>query len=166
MAGAGRLSAWNACVAQTETERRPTTLSLVFRISSVARKKRREREWVSSKTEGWVKLDLGVRGGPPPCPWCLGSRASLERNGGRGGGLVVRQRRGVGQSECSKAFGLTLYCALTRYCSPARAFAAPDAPLFVTGQQGSPSPRVNPRLGMRARGAQATLVSSSSTVPS
>jgi len=32
---------------------------------------------------------------------------------------------------------------LTWYSSPARPFAAPDVPLLVTGQQGSPPPRVS-----------------------
>ena len=40
----------------------------------------------------------------------------------------------------SKGFVLTWYRALTWYSSPARPFAAPDDPLLVTGQQGSPSP--------------------------
>jgi len=40
----------------------------------------------------------------------------------------------------SKGFALTWYRALTWYSSPARPFAAPDAPLLVTGQQGSLSP--------------------------
>ena len=40
----------------------------------------------------------------------------------------------------SKSFALTWYRALNWYCSPARKFAAPDVPLLVTGQQGSPSP--------------------------
>ena len=62
----------------------------------------------------------------------------------------------------SKAFALTWYRALTRYCSPARPFAALDVPLLVTGQQGSPPPRANsfPGLEMRARGAQAKNVPS------
>jgi len=41
---------------------------------------------------------------------------------------------------CSKGFALTWYRALTSYSSPARPFAAPDVPLLVTGQQGSPFP--------------------------
>ena len=40
----------------------------------------------------------------------------------------------------SRGFALTWYHALTWYSSPARPFAAPDVPLLVTGQQGSPSP--------------------------
>jgi len=39
----------------------------------------------------------------------------------------------------SKAFALTWYRALTSYSSPARPFAAPDVPLLVTRQQGTPS---------------------------
>jgi len=40
----------------------------------------------------------------------------------------------------SKGFALTWSRALTWYSSPARPFAAPDVPLLITGQQGSPSP--------------------------
>jgi len=44
------------------------------------------------------------------------------------------------EPRLSKAFALTWYRALTWYSSPARPFAAPDVPLRVTRQQGSPSP--------------------------
>jgi len=44
------------------------------------------------------------------------------------------------KEQFSKGFALTWYRALTWYSSPARPFAAPDVPLLVTGQQGSPSP--------------------------
>jgi len=67
----------------------------------------------------------------------------------------------------NKALALIWFRALTWYSSPARPFAAPDDPLLVTGQQGSPLPRADsfPGLEMRARGAQAKKVPSLSTVP-
>jgi len=42
------------------------------------------------------------------------------------------------ERRCSKGLALTWYRALTS--SPARPFAAPDVPLLVTGEQGSPAP--------------------------
>jgi len=51
----------------------------------------------------------------------------------------------------SKAFALIWYRALTWYSSPARPLAALDVPLFVTRQQGSPSPAC--RQLSRARNA-------------
>ena len=60
----------------------------------------------------------------------------------RAGRRRVRLRRDALQRKkinCSKAFALTWYRALTWYCSPARPFAAPDVPQLVTGQQGGPS---------------------------
>jgi len=66
-----------------------------------------------------------------------------------------------GQTTTSKAFALTWYRALTWYSSPARPFAAPDVPLFVTGQQGSPSPACRPRC--RARNTCAGSSSEEST---
>jgi len=52
---------------------------------------------------------------------------------------VVPHASGAGAHlHPSKASALTWYRALTWYCSPARAFAAPDVPLLATGQQGSP----------------------------
>ena len=44
----------------------------------------------------------------------------------------------------SKVVALTCYRALMWYSSPARPLAAPDDPRLVTGQQGSPLPRVSP----------------------
>jgi len=61
----------------------------------------------------------------------------------------------------SKAFALTWYRALTWYCSPARPFAAPDVPLLVTKQHGSPSPAF--RQLSRARNASAGSPSDEST---
>ena len=61
----------------------------------------------------------------------------------------------------SKAFALTWYRALNWYCSPARPFAAPDVPLLVTGQQGSPTPAC--RQLFRARNACAGSSSAEST---
>ena len=61
------------------------------------------------------------------------------------------------------------YTLETWYCSPARPFAAPDDPILVTGQQGTPlPPRADgfPGLEMRAQRAQATKVPSESTIPS
>jgi len=88
-----------------------------------------------------------------------------------------RPRAGVGKSSIlvrfaddsfTQSFIATIgYAALTWYSSPARPLAAPDDPLLVTGQQGSPFPACPslradsfPGLEMRARGAQAKKVPS------
>jgi len=63
--------------------------------------------------------------------------------------------------EVSKALALIWYRALTWYSSPARLFAAPDDPLLVTGQQGSPFPAC--RQLSRARNACAGRSSEEST---
>jgi len=67
-------------------------------------------------------------------------RRALDTGGGAADsswGISFACRRAMG---FSKGFALTWYPALTWYSSPARPFAAPDVPLLVTGQQGSPSP--------------------------
>jgi len=61
----------------------------------------------------------------------------------------------------SKALALIWYRALTWYSSPARPFAAPEDPLLVTGQQGSPVPAC--RQLSRARNACAGSSSEEST---
>jgi len=73
------------------------------------------------------------------CSLCgLTHPPSIQGSRGAPNGCLVD---GVGERGCpSKGFALTWYRALTWYSSPARPFAAPDVPLLVTGQQGSPSP--------------------------
>jgi len=64
-------------------------------------------------------------------------------------------------STYSKALALIWHRALTWYFSPARPFAAPDDPLLVAGQQGSPFPAC--RQLSRARNACAGSSSEEST---
>jgi len=81
---------------------------------------------------------------------CGGTQSTLPRR--RVGGQCVR---------FSKALALIWYRALTWCSSPARPFAAPDDPLLVTGQQGSPFPAY--RQLFRARNACAGSSSEEST---
>jgi len=82
---------------------------------------------------------------PPPCIAGILFAAAIE------GSRIIIVGTIVKAKVCSKALALIWYRAWTGYSSPARPLAAPDDPLLVTGQQGSPFPAC--RQLSRARNA-------------
>ena len=90
--------------------------------------------------------------------------ASQVETKGLAGGICCNLRVcHYNKTVTSKGFALTWYRALTWYSSPARPFAAPDVPLLITRQHGSPPPRVStssPGLQMRAQRAHTKKVPS------
>ena len=85
----------------------------------------------------------GGRGGTYCAKVAQSYCSSVGNADGRGlikGWLILAHTKTSESISCSKGFALTWYRALTGYSSPAQPFAAPDVPLLVTGQQGSPSP--------------------------